>query len=73
MDKPSHTKHNKMKIILKDKWGFWFFKRYSFYMEDESESITEVLVNKDIWEKFGVGDYFDTHYHQFFKYDKRNK
>lgn len=62
-----------MRIIHKDKWGFWFFIRYSFYMEDENEGITEYLVDRDIWNRFDVGDYFDTHYHQFYKYDSRNK
>ena len=50
-----------MKIILKDKWGFWFFKRYSFYIEDEDEGITEVFVNKSTWDRLNVGDYFDKH------------
>lgn len=58
-----------MKIIHKDKWGFWFFVRYSFYIEDDNEGITEIYVDKKTWQKFNVGDYFDTHYHQFYKYN----
>jgi len=59
-----------MKIIQKDKIGFWFLVRYSFYLEDECEGLTEIVVKKDIWEKFDVGDYYDTHYNQFYKNEK---
>jgi hypothetical protein len=45
-----------MKIILKDKWGFLFFKRYSFYLEDENESLVECIVSKEVWGKYNVGD-----------------
>lgn len=59
-----------MKIIHKDKWGFWFFKRYTFILEDEEESLTEIVVKRDVWLRFDVGDYYDAHYHQFYKYDQ---
>ena len=61
-----------MKIIHKDKWGFWFFKRYTFIVEDEDESLTELNVSKDKWMRFKVGDFYDSHYKQFFKYDQRD-
>jgi hypothetical protein len=47
-----------MKIIHKDSWGFWFFKRYSLIVEDENESLTEVIVSKTVWEKFKIGDFY---------------
>jgi hypothetical protein len=46
-----------MKIIHKDKWGFWIFTRYSFIVEDENDSITEIVVDKSRWEKYTIGDY----------------
>lgn len=58
-----------MKIIHKDKWGFWIFTRYSFILEDENEGLTEIVVDKKKWQRFCVGDYYDAHYGQFFKYD----
>jgi hypothetical protein len=48
-----------MKIVYKDKWGFWFFVRYNFILEDEDESLTELTVPKDVWLKFNVGDCYD--------------
>lgn len=59
-----------MKIIKKDCWGFWFFKRYSFYLEDEEESITELIVSKEEWDGFDVDDYFDPQYKKLFKTTK---
>ena len=47
-----------MKIYHKDIWGFWFFKRYSLYVEDESESLTEILTDKNTWIKYNVGDIY---------------
>lgn len=61
-----------MKIIHKDKWGFWIFTRYSFILEDENESITEIVVDKNKWQKYNIGDYMDSHYKQFYKNDKQN-
>ena len=61
-----------MKIIHKDKWGFWFLTRYTFIVEDEEESLTELNVSKDKWMRFNVGDFYDSHYQQFFKYDQRD-
>lgn len=46
------------KIYHKDTWGFWFFRRYSFYVGDEFDSLSEILVDKNIWIKHNVGDYF---------------
>jgi hypothetical protein len=48
-----------MKIYHKDKWGFWFFKRYSFYVEDGSEGLTEILVDKNTWERYNIGDFYE--------------
>lgn len=48
-----------MKIYHKDVWGFWIFKRYSFYVEDESEGLTEILVDKDTWSLHEVGDTYE--------------
>jgi hypothetical protein len=50
---------SKMKIYHKDVWGFWFFKRYSFYVEDESEGLTEILVDKNTWMRYNVGDFYE--------------
>ena len=46
------------KIILKDKWGFWFFKRHSFIIEDIDQSLTELHVNEETWNKYNVGDQY---------------
>jgi hypothetical protein len=46
-----------MRIISKDKWGFWIFVRYSFIVEDQNDSITEIVVDKSRWEKYTIGDY----------------
>jgi hypothetical protein len=56
-----------MKIIHKDYWGFWIFKRYSFILENEEESLTEIVVKKEVWEKWNVGDLYDPHYETFYK------
>jgi len=48
-----------MKIYHKDVWGFLFFKRYSFYVEDESEGLTEISVTKEVWDKYSVGDFYE--------------
>lgn len=57
-----------MKIIKKDYWGVWIFKRYSFILEDHEESLTEMVVSKKTWNRWKVGDYFDKHYQQFYRY-----
>jgi hypothetical protein len=64
--------NNFMKIINKSNWGFWIFSRYSFILENDEEGLTEIVVNKKTFDKFNVGDYYDSHYGQFFKYDSRN-
>ena len=33
-----------MKIYYKESWAFWIFKRYSFYVEDDFEGVTEFIV-----------------------------
>ena len=48
-----------MKIYHKDSWGFWVFKRYSLYVEDELEGLTEILVDKHTWSQYDVGDYYE--------------
>lgn len=60
-----------MKIVYKDKWKFLFFVRYYFILENETGELIEIAVNKDKWLRFGEGDYYDTHYHQFYKYDQK--
>ncbi len=49
----------KLKIILKDKWGFWFFKRYSVVVEDEYGSLTELHIKQTEWTKCKEGDYYE--------------
>ena len=48
-----------MKIYHKQKWGFLFFKRYSFFLEDESEGLIEVLVDEKTWNFYNIGDFFE--------------
>jgi len=48
-----------MKIYHKDILGFWFFKRYSFYVKDESEGLIEVLVDKNTWLRYNIGDIYE--------------
>jgi len=50
-----------MKIYHKNVWGFWFFKRCSFYVEDESEGLVEVLVDKQTWLAYNIGDFYEIH------------
>jgi hypothetical protein len=50
-----------MKIYHKDKWGFWIFTRYSFFLEDESEGLVEFTVNKNTWNNYNIGDYYEIH------------
>lgn len=49
----------KMKIYHKDVWGFWIFARYSFFLEDESEGLVEVTVDKNTWVRYNVGDIYE--------------
>ena len=49
----------KMKIYQKDVWGFWIFKRYSLFLEDDTEGLREILVDKKTWEFYNVGDYYE--------------
>jgi hypothetical protein len=48
-----------MKIYFKETWGFWFFKRYSFYVQDEQEGLTEILVDKNTWQSYDIGDPYE--------------
>jgi hypothetical protein len=48
-----------MIIYYKDVWGFWFLKRYSFYVEDELEGLTEILVDKNTWIRYNIGDIYE--------------
>lgn len=48
-----------MKIYHKDVWDFWFLKRYSFYVEDEEQSLTEIIVDKNTWCRYNVGDIYE--------------
>ena len=47
-----------MKIYYKDVWGFWLLKRYSFYVESEEQSLTEITVDRDTWNMYNVGDIY---------------
>jgi hypothetical protein len=46
------------KIIHKDKCGFWIFVRYSMIVEDENEGLTEVVVDKNTYMKYNIGDIY---------------
>jgi len=56
-------------IIHKDKWGFWKFTKYFFYVEDDNGRITEVYVDKKTWTQFNIGDYRDSVYGWFYSYN----
>jgi hypothetical protein len=47
-----------VKIYYKDVWGVWLFKRYCFYVEDESGGLTEIIVDKIVWNQYNVGDIY---------------
>ena len=47
------------KVIHKDKCGFWIFVRYSMIVEDESEGLTEVVVDKATYMKYNIGDTYE--------------
>ena len=47
------------KIYYKEYWGFWIFKGYSFYVQDEQESLTEIIVDKSTWESYDIGDTYE--------------
>ena len=47
------------KIIHKDAWGFWIFTRYSMILEDENEGLTEVLVDKQTFNNYNIGDTYE--------------
>lgn len=51
--------YKKLKIIHKDVWGFWIFKRYSLIVEDENESLTEIIVDKETWMKYNIGNHYE--------------
>jgi len=51
-------RNKNMRIIHKDCWGIWIFKRYTFILESEEESLTEIVVSKDVWDKYNVGDHY---------------
>jgi hypothetical protein len=71
LDVHSRSNNFKMKIIHKDKWGFWPLQWYTFIVEDNDGGLTELDIEKDIWVQYNVGDYFDNqHYNQFYKHDK---
>ena len=48
-----------MKIYHKDAWGFWIFKRYSLFLEDENEGLTEITVDRKTWEYCKIGDFYE--------------
>ena len=47
------------KVIHKDKCGFWILVRYSMIIEDENEGLTEVIVNKETFDNYNVGDKYE--------------
>ncbi len=47
------------KVIHKDKCGFWILVRYSMIVEDENEGLTEVIVDKETFNKYNVGDNYE--------------
>ena len=48
------------KIIEKSFCGFWIFKnRYSLILEDENEGLTEVIVDKDTYNNYNIGDAYE--------------
>jgi len=48
------------KIIHKDTCGFWIFKnRYSMIVEDENEGLTEIVVDKETFNKYNIGDTYE--------------
>lgn len=47
------------KVIYKETWGFWIFKRYSMIIEDENESLTEIIVDKATFKKYNIGDEYE--------------
>ena len=49
----------KLKIIHKDECGFWIFKRYSFIIEDQDEGLTEVVVDKQTYDGYNIGDKYE--------------
>jgi hypothetical protein len=48
-----------MRIYHKDSWGFWVFKRFSFFIEDEDGGLTEITVDKNTWVRYAVGDIYE--------------
>lgn len=47
------------KIIHKDFCGFWIFKnRYSMIVEDANEGLIEIIVDKETYNKYNVGDFY---------------
>ena len=48
-----------MKIYYKESWGFWIFKYYSFYVEDSNEGLTEILIDKNTWNRYNIGDTYE--------------
>jgi len=56
-----------MRIVFKTKTGFWFFSKFYFYLFDDDQCTTSIMnVDKKTWKKFNIGDYCDSHYHQFY-------
>lgn len=57
-----------MQIYHKDTLGFWFFKKYRFFLENDLGDLKEMFVDEITWLNYQVGDYYDTVYHRFYKH-----
>ena len=47
-----------MRIINKEYYGL-IFKRYFFHLEDHDDSLTEISVERNIWDDYEIGDSYD--------------
>jgi hypothetical protein len=47
------------KVVYKEAWGFWIFKRYLMIVEDENESLTEIPVDKETFNSYNIGDTYE--------------
>ena len=55
------NRKNNLKVYHKDSWGFWIFARYSLYVQDADDGLTELLVDKNTWSRYNIGDYYIKH------------
>jgi hypothetical protein len=60
-----------MKVINKESFGI-FFKEYFLHLEDDDGSLSEICVEKNVWENYNIGDTYDISENSLYNFSKKS-